>query len=68
MFNLKNKIMIQRVILFESVNKTDDSGDVLVIARQTDGRILNVDTPEAIVDWYLKCLKEPVSSSDNSDK
>lgn len=50
--------MLQRVILFESVNKTDNPSDILVIARQTDGRILNVDTPEAITSWYLDCLKK----------
>lgn len=49
--------MLQRVILFESVNKTDNPQDILVIARQTDGRILNVDTPEAITSWYLNCIK-----------
>lgn len=49
--------MQQRVILFESVNKTDNPQDILVIARSTDGRILNVDTPEAITSWYLENLR-----------
>lgn len=58
--------MLQRVILFESVNKTDDPEDILVIARQTDGRILNVDTPEAITSWYLDCLKNVPDSNAES--
>lgn len=57
--------MIQRVIVFESVNKTDDPKDTLVIARSTDGRILNVDTPEAVTSWYLDNLK---SVSDENPK
>lgn len=58
--------MLQRVILFESVNKTDNPSDILVIARQTDGRILNVDTPEAITSWYLDCLKKVPDSNAES--
>jgi len=58
--------MIQRVIVFESVNKTNDPNDVLVIARSTDGRILNVDTPEAITSWYLDCLKQVPNSNTES--
>lgn len=50
--------MLQRVIVFESVNKTDNPNDILVIARSTDGRILNVDTPEAITSWYLENLRQ----------
>ncbi len=57
--------MIQRVIVFESVNKTDDSKDILVIARSTDGRILNVDTPEAITSWYLENLRQVPENSTN---
>lgn len=58
--------MLQRVILFESVNKTDNPNDILVIARQTDGRILNVDTPEAITTWYLSRLTEVPPSNTES--
>ncbi len=60
--------MLQRVIVFESVNKTDDPKDILVIARSTDGRILNVDTPEAITSWYLENLRQvpDVQSNDIS--
>ena len=50
--------MLQSIILFESVNKTDNPCDILVIARQPDGRILNVDTPEAITSWYLDLLRK----------
>lgn len=61
--------MIQRVIVFESVNKTDDPKDILVIARSTDGRILNVDTPEAITSWYLDSLRQvPDTSVNESSK
>ena len=61
--------MIQRVILFESVNKTADQKDILVIARSTDGRILNVDTPEAITSWYLENLRQvPDTSTNESTK
>ena len=57
--------MLQRVVLFESVNKTNDPKDILVIARATDGRILNVDTPEAITSWYLENLRQVPDSSSN---
>lgn len=61
--------MLQRVILFESVNKTDNPKDILVIARSTDGRILNVDTPEAITSWYLENLRQvPGTSANESTK
>ena len=61
--------MLQRVIVFESVNKTDNPKDILVIARSTDGRILNVDTPEAITSWYLENLRQvPDTSSNDSTK
>lgn len=61
--------MIQRVIVFESVNKTDDPKDILVIARSTDGRILNVDTPEAITSWYLENVRQvPDVSANESAK
>lgn len=61
--------MLQRVIVFESVNKTDDPKDILVIARSTDGRILNVDTPEAITSWYLENLRQvPDTSTHESAK
>lgn len=61
--------MLQRVIIFESVNKTDNPRDILVIARSTDGRILNVDTPEAITSWYLENLRQvPDSSTNESTK
>lgn len=60
--------MIQRVIVFESVNKTDNPNDILVIARSTDGRILNVDTPEAITSWFLENLRQvpDVSTNENT--
>ena len=58
--------MLQRVILFESVNKTNNPQDILVIARQTDGRILNVDTPEAITSWYLDNLKKVPDTNSES--
>lgn len=57
--------MLQRVILFESVNKTNDVKDILVIARSTDGRILNVDTPEAVTSWYLENLRQVPDNSTN---
>ena len=57
--------MIQRLIVFESVNKTDDPKDILVIARSTDGRILNVDTPESIISWYLENLRQVPDTSTN---
>lgn len=61
--------MLQRVIVFESVNKTDDPKDILVIARSTDGRILNVDTPESITSWYLENLRQvPDTSANESTK
>nr|CDL65689.1 unnamed protein product [uncultured bacterium] len=61
--------MLQRVIVFESVNMTDDLKDILVIARSTDGRILNVDTPEAITSWYLENLRQiPEVPSNDSVK
>lgn len=60
--------MLQRVIVFESVNKTDDPKDILVIARSTDGRILNVDTPEAITSWYLENLKQVPDISSNTNE
>lgn len=50
--------MLQRIIIFESVNKTDNPEDILVIARKPDGFILNVDTPEAIASWYLDLIKK----------
>ncbi len=50
--------MLHRVIIFESFNKTDDPNDNLIIARSPDGRILNVDTPEAITSWYLNNLRQ----------
>lgn len=59
--------MIQRVIVFESVNKTDDPKDILVIARSTDGRILNVDTPEAITSWYLEFLRDVPDIPSNNE-
>lgn len=59
--------MIQRVIVFESVNKTDNPKDILVIARSTDGRILNVDTPEAITSWYLENLRQVPEISTNTN-
>lgn len=58
--------MLQRVIIFESVNKTDNPKDILVIARSTDGRILNVDTPEAIISWYLENLRQVPDVSTNT--
>ncbi len=58
--------MLQRVIVFESVNKTDDPKDILVIARSTDGRIINVDTPEAITSWYLDNLKKVPDTNSES--
>lgn len=61
--------MLQRVIIFESVNKTDNPNDILVIARSTDGRILNVDTPEAITSWYVENLRQvPDVPTDESAK
>lgn len=57
--------MLQRIIVFESVNKTNDPKDILVIARSTDGRILNVDTPEAITSWYLENLRQVAEVSTN---
>lgn len=60
--------MLQRVIVFESVNKTDNPNDILVIARSTDGRILNVDTPEAVTSWYLDNLKQIPDISANTNE
>lgn len=60
--------MIQRVIVFESVNKTNNPSDILVIARSTDGRILNVDTPEAITSWYLENLRHVPDISTNTNE
>lgn len=60
--------MIQRVIVFESVNKTDNPKDILVIARSTDGRILNVDTPEAITSWFLENLRQVPDISTNTNE
>ena len=59
--------MLQRVIVFESVNKTDNPKDILVIARSTDGRILNVDTPESITSWYLENLRQVPDSLTNNE-
>lgn len=60
--------MLPRVIVFESVNKIGDPKDILVIARSTDGRFLNVDTPKAITSWYLENLKQVPDISTNTNE